>query len=209
MANYELFIQLNAFKNIMVRLGDGLRIALVAYKKLHKNEISVSKKTLYDMLTDPSTFTNKGSIENFYYYITNHLIEGTNYNMYNEPIIDEHSKLYLYTTPDETDFETIKIPLKLLSYFYSNIWKKIVKVAIFDFTVKNIKHSPYMLYIPFNIYSKIYKNNNLDKEEICLQFLEDLDYILRYNHILKTNYFEYNDLFDIYIPIQFKFVYLP
>ena len=27
MANYELFIQLNAFKNIMVRLGDGLRIA--------------------------------------------------------------------------------------------------------------------------------------------------------------------------------------
>ena len=58
---YNLLIKLNTFENLMVRLGDGLRLILLAYKKIanDNDNMIINEDLLYNILTDYSTFTGK------------------------------------------------------------------------------------------------------------------------------------------------------
>lgn len=207
MTDYSLFIKLNALKNVMVRLGDGLRMAFVVFRELHNNDYDIIEETLYNMLIDLSTFSNKQSLDHFYTYITEYLMYNGEY--FSSDCSYTSSKLYYYTTPNESDFEEQKVPLLLFNYFYSTIWKEIVKIAIYDYYNLNIEHPPRNLFISFNDYKKLYPNNNIKDEDLCIKFLDDLDSFLRYNHIIKMKEFNLgkNGL-DLYIPLQFKFTHL-
>lgn len=210
MSSYSFYIKLNAFKNVLVRLGDGLRMSILAYDKLNnKEDFVISEDTLYEMLVDLNTFSNKKSLDHFYTYIAEYLINNGENEFIFEDYFNYSSKLYYYSTPDEEFIENIKLPTSLFNYFYCTLWKEIVKIAIFDYLNLGNKYEPKNLFIPFDDYKQFYPNNFAKDEDICIKFLDDLDSLLRYNHIIQMKEFNLSNTgLDLYIPIQFKFIYL-
>ena len=210
MKDYYFYIKLNAFKNVMVRLGDGLRMAILAFDKFNKeDDLNISENTLYEMLVDLNTFSNKKSLDHFYTYISEYLLNNGEKDLIFEDYFQYSSKLYYYTTPDEENFEDLMISSSLFNYFYNTLWDKIVKIAIFDYIHLGNVYTPRNLFISFDEYKKFYPTNSIKDDDICVKFLDDLDSLLRYNHIIQMKEFNLgNNGLDLYIPIQFKFTYL-
>ena len=207
----SILVKINCFESKIVRLGDGLRYALMAYKKLQNSigyELDIDDDLLYEILTDISTFSNKVSLDHFYNYVTTYLLTES------EPDIGAEgfspSLLSSYTCIDELTLANSKVPIELLNFFYFELWNILVKQAL-----KNIhnKNSSYNLKIPFKKISIFYENmlydQNYNKDYICTKFLNDLEAFLTYNHIIKLKDFEVDEkTYDLTIPIQFKFAYL-
>ena len=207
---YNLLIKLNTFENLMVRLGDGLRLVLLAYKKIanDNDNMITNEDLLYNILTDYSTFTGKVSIAHFNTYISEYLLTGDIPDMPKEEF--SSSQLSYYTCLDEYIFADSLVSLSMLKYFYFELWDILVEQALKNM---NNKNSSYDLKIPFKKFSTFYKNRaynqKYDKDDICAKFLNDLDSFLEYNHILKLKDFEVDEeTYDLTIPIQFKFAYL-
>lgn len=207
---YNLLIKLNAFENLMVRLGDGLRLVLLAYKKIanDNDNMITNEDLLYNILTDYSTFTGKVSIAHFNTYISEYLLTGDIPDMPKEEF--SSSQLSYYTCLDEYIFADSLVSLSMLKYFHFELWDILVEQALKNM---NNKNSSYDLKIPFKKFSTFYKNRaynqKYDKDDICAKFLNDLDSFLEYNHILKLKDFEVDEeTYDLTIPIQFKFAYL-
>ncbi len=207
---YNLLIKLNTFENLMVRLGDGLRLILLAYKKIanDNDNMIINEDLLYNILTDYSTFTGKVSITHFNTYISEYLLTGDIPDMPKEDF--SPSQLSYYTCLDEYIFADSLVSLSMFNYFYFELWNILVEQALKNM---NNKNSSYDLKIPFKKFSKFYKNRaynqKYDKDDICAKFLNDLDAFLEYNHILKLKDFEVDEeTYDLTIPIRFKFTYL-
>lgn len=208
---YYYLIQLNAFENLIVRLGDGLRYTFLAYKKLKLNEkldLNISEDLLYEILTDFSTFTNKKSLNHFYTYIVSYLLTSEC------PDIDKDdfstSLLSSYTCLDEYIYSKSKVSIEAFKFFYFELWDKLVEAALINL---NDKEAIYDLKIPFKKFVKFYPNIPLTtkhyEEEICAKFLSDFEDFLMYNHIVKLKDFDIDESTnDLTIPIQFKFSYL-
>lgn len=112
-------IQLNAFENLVVRLGDGLRYTLLAYKKLKRKkylELDLSEDLLYEILTDFETFANKKSLNHFYAYIISYLLTNE------KPELDSsdysHSMLSSYTCINEYIYSKSKVFVEAFDFFY-------------------------------------------------------------------------------------------
>lgn len=208
---YSVLITINAFENLMIRLGDGLRYTLLGYKKLitkENYELNLDDDLLYEILTDMSTFSNKKSLEHFYTYIISYLLTAE------VPVIDKNefssSLLSSYTCLDEYIYSKTKVPPEMLNYFYFELWDKLVEAALINLSDKE---AIYDLKIPFKKFVKFYPNVSTTikhyEEEICAKFLSDLESFLTYNHIIKLKDFDVDDdTYDLTIPIQFKFSYL-
>lgn len=206
---YDIYIKLNAFEHLMVRLGDGLRLILLAYKKIsNDNDIVLDEDLLYSILTDYSTFTGKVSIAHFNAYVSSYLLTGTIPDISKEDF--STSNLSYYTCLDEYIFSDTQVSLTMFEYFYFELWDILVNQALKNL---NSRNSSYNLKIPFKKFSSFYANRTYNpkysEDDICAKFLNDLDSFLSYNHLLKIKDFEVDEeTLDLTIPIQFKFTYL-
>lgn len=204
-AKNNFLVRLNLLEYSMIKLGDALRIAFLAYSNLEKMDINVDRWTLYHMLTNITNLKYKKSFFHFYNYAFHYLINGFASNV--------SANNYNYQTPrfviqNEYIMGKTLVSIEFFSYLYFDIWEQIVNYAIYNLTEDPNNCSTHYLSIPFDEYCVFYNYKNFKTaEDITAKFLSDLSDFLSFNHIILLKDFEINEKnLDLRIPIKFKFI---
>lgn len=206
--NYNIMVRINLLEHNSIKIGEGLRMALIAYNELQKQDILVDRLTLYNMLTDIHTFFQKKSFDHFYDYIINYLVNnGFLLNSHEDKDIFLPSNTSYYVVEDEFIMGQTLIPYKMFIYFYTEFWEQIVNYALYNFFEEPNNHSTQYFNIPFDEYSLFYDYKKFkSQDDITAKFLSDVSDFLSFNHILLLKDFEVSESnLDLSLPIKFDF----